>query len=80
MPKIRCNKDYHPNKKTAVALAIALQLDMPDMQDLLSRAGYALSPGSKFDLIISYFVTNQKFDINEINAVLFAYDQPLLKY
>ena len=78
--KIRCNKDYHPNKKTAVALAIALQLDMPDMQDLLSRAGYALSPGSKFDLIISYFVTNQKFDINEINAVLFAYDQPLLKY
>ena len=76
--KIRCNQDYHPKKETAVALAIALQLDMPDMQDLLSRAGYALSPGSKFDLIISYFVTNQKFDINEINAVLFAYKQPLL--
>ena len=76
--KIRCNQDYHPKKETAVALAIALQLDMPDMQDLLSRAGYALSPGSKFDLIISYFVTNQKYDINEINLVLFAYDQPLL--
>ena len=76
--KIRCNKDYHPNKNTAIALAIALQLDMPDTQDLLSRAGYALSPGSMFDLIISYCVSNQKFDINEINAVLFAYDQPLL--
>lgn len=75
---IRCNVDYKPKKKTAVALAIALELDMPAMMDLLSRAGIAFSPSSKFDLIISYCVANREYDIYKINAVLFEYDQPTL--
>ncbi len=78
--KIRCNPDYLPKKKTAMAFAIALELDIPEMQDLLSRAGYALSPSSKFDLIISYFVEHKKFDINRINVALFDYGQELLGY
>lgn len=65
-------------KKTAVAFAIALQLDMPAMLDLLSRAEIAFSPSSKFDLIITYFVTNKVYDIYEINAALFKYGQPIL--
>ena len=73
--KIRCNPKYQPKKKTAVALAIALELDMPSMEDLLSRAGFALSPGSKFDLIISYFVDEKIYDIFEINAALFKYGE-----
>lgn len=76
--RIRCKKDYKPKKKTAVAFAIALELDMPTMLDLLSRAGIAFSPSNKFDLIITYFVTNQIYDIYEINAALFKYDQPIL--
>ena len=76
--RIRCKKDYKPTKKTAVAFAIALQLDMPAMLDLLSRAGIAFSPSSKFDLIITYFVTNKVYDIYEINAALFKYGQPIL--
>ena len=68
--RIRCKKDYKPTKKTAVAFAIALQLDMPAMLDLLSRAEIAFSPSSKFDLIITYFVTNKVYDIYEINAAL----------
>lgn len=76
--KIRCNVNYRPKKSTAVAYAIALHLDMPAMKDLLSRAGFALTPGNKFDLIISYFVSHQNYDILEINTVLFEYDQPLL--
>ncbi len=78
--KIRCNVDYHPNKKTAVAFAIALELDMPAMKDLLARAEFALSPSSKFDLIISYFVKNKNYNIFEINSALFEFDQPLLGY
>ena len=78
--KIRCNPEYHPKKKTAVAFAIALELDMPAMQDLLSRAGLAISPSSKFDLIVSYFVDRKIYDIFEINAALFRYDQELLGY
>lgn len=76
--RIRCKKDYKPKKKTAVAFAIALQLDMPTMLDLLSRAEIAFSPSNKFDLIITYFITHQVYDIYEINAALFKYGQPIL--
>jgi hypothetical protein len=76
--RIRCKRDYKPKKKTAVAFAIALELDMPTMLDLLARAEIAFSPSSKFDLIITYFVTNKKYDIYEINSALFKYGQPLL--
>ena len=76
--RIRCKEDYRPTKKTAVAFAIALELDMPTMLDLLGRAEIAFSPSSKFDLIVTYFVTHKIYDIFEINAALFQYDQPLL--
>ena len=76
--RIRCKADYKPTKKTAVAFAIALRLDMPTMLDLLSRAEIAFSPSSTFDLIITYFVTNGNYDIFEINATLFKYGQPIL--
>ena len=76
--KIRCKADYKPRKKTAVAFAIALELDMSTTRDLLAKAEIALSPSSKFDLIITYFITNQKYDIYEINAALFDYGQPML--
>ena len=76
--RIRCRADYRPKKRTAVAFAIALRLDMPTMLDLLSRAEIAFSPSSKFDLIITYFVTHGIYDIFEINAALFKYGQPIL--
>ena len=76
--RIRCKPDYKPKKKTALAFAIALELDMPAMTDLLSRAEIALSPSSTFDLIITYFITNKNYDIFEINAALFKYGQPIL--
>lgn len=76
--RIRCKEDYKPKKKMAVAFAIALELDMPTMLDLLSRAEIAFSPSNKFDLIITYFITNKVYDIYEINAALFKYGQPIL--
>ena len=75
---IRCKENYKPKKKTAIALAIALKLDMSTMLDLLSRAEIAFSPSNKFDLIIKYFVINGIYDIFEINAALFKYGQPIL--
>lgn len=76
--RIRCKPDYRPTKKTALAFAIALQLDLPTTRDLLSRAELALSPSSRFDLIIGYFITHKIYDIFEINAALFKYGQPTL--
>ena len=76
--RIRCKEDYKPKKKTAVAFAIALELDLPTTLDLLSRAEIAFSPSSRFDLIVTYFITNKIYDIFEINAALFKYGQPIL--
>jgi transcriptional regulator with XRE-family HTH domain len=76
--KIRKGKGYMPSKKTVVALAIALELSLPETHDLLRRAGFALSRSVVFDVIIEFFITKRFFDIFEINNVLFEYDQQLL--
>lgn len=76
--KIRSSETYLPKKKTVLALAIALELNMDETMDLLSRAGLALNPGSRFDLIVGYCITHGIYNIFDINTYLFEYDQPLL--
>ena len=76
--KIRSNADYQPKKITAVAFALALRLSLDETKDLLGRAGYALSPSSRFDLIIEYFIMQEVYDTYTINLALFEHKQPLL--
>ncbi|MCL1926607.1 MAG: macro domain-containing protein [Syntrophorhabdaceae bacterium] len=76
--KIRTGRGYMPSKKTVIALAVALKLSLAETNDLLERAGYILSRSVMFDVIVKYFITREKYDIYEINNVLFEYDQPIL--
>lgn len=76
--KIRSNKGYMPSKRTVIALAVALELSLDETDNLLRRAGYALSHAVMFDVIVEYFIMSGKHDVFEINEVLFKYDQPLL--
>lgn len=76
--KIRSNINYNPTKRTAVAFAIALGLNLDETTDLLRSAGYSLSPSSSFDIIIRYCIEHGITNIHEINCILFEFDQILL--
>ena len=71
--KIRCNKDYRPSKRTILALAVALKLDLEETEDLLSRAEYALSPSNKYDVIVEYFIRHEIYNILELETALYEY-------
>lgn len=76
--KMRGRVNYKPSKTTAVAFAFALELSLPEAKRLVELAGYSLTRNNKFDIIVRYFLEQKKYDIFEVNQVLFAFDQKIL--
>jgi len=77
--KIRNDRNYAANKKTVLALAVAMRLSLDETRDLLNSAGYALSRSSRSDMIMQYFFENQVYDMFVINDVLCEYGLPVFE-
>lgn len=71
--KIKNDKNYHPAKITCLCLCVGAQLNLDETRDLLARAGYALSPSDMRDVIFSFFIENEFYDIIEIDIQLEEY-------
>lgn len=76
--KIENNINYHPQKSTVLQLCIGLELNLDETEDLLARAGYALSPSDKTDIIFSYFIENEIYDMIEIDIQLEEHGLPCI--
>ncbi len=74
--KINTNPQYHPDKGTAMRLCVGAKLNLDETKDLLARAGYALSPCDKRDIIFSFFIENKVFDMIEIDIALEEHGLP----
>ena len=72
------NPEQVPRKTNVLACAVGLKLDLQETGDLLMRAGMVRSHYYKLDVIVEYFIREQNYDIDSINAMLFEEDQPLL--
>ena len=68
--KIKKNPKYHPEKSTALRLCVGALLNLDETIDLLARAGYALSPCDKRDVIFKYFIEREIYDAMEIEITL----------
>ena len=78
--KIRSDKNYHPSKETVILLAIALELNEKELDNLLESASYSLPKNNKFDLIIRFCFINKIFKLTDINELLYEYNCKLLNY
>ncbi len=74
--KIKLNPQYHPDKATAMRLCVGAKLNLDETKDLLARAGYALSPCDKRDIIFSFFIEHEVFDMIEIDIALEEHGLP----
>lgn len=68
--KIRSNPEYRPGKNTVIALALALELNKRETDQLLGSAGYSLSDSETFDLVIQFCLEKKIFDIHSVNQAL----------
>ena len=62
----------HPSMNTVISFALALRLERQEFDEFLQTAAYTLSNSSTRDVCIMYCLEKNIYDIDEVNALLFA--------
>lgn len=75
--KIRCDASYIPKRNTIIKLCLSLGLNKVEFNKLLNAAGYSLK-NDTFDMVISYCLENNIYDLGIINDYLFTYANTVL--
>ena len=75
--KIRTDKNYHPKIRVVYAFIFVLRLNLDDARDLLTSAGYSISPAHEYDLAMQYCI-EEGFDIDTVNEILYALGMDVL--
>lgn len=76
--KLKNNKDFHPEKLKALCLCVGARLNLDETRDLLARAGYALSPADMTDIIFSFFIEHNHFNVIDIDIQLEEHGLPCI--
>lgn len=75
--KIISRPEYTPSKKTVLALAIAMELNLDETRTFLEKAGYGLSKSILIDVIVTYFISRGIHDKAIIAKALDCYGKNL---
>jgi len=62
----------HPSMNTVISFALALKLERQEFDEFLQTAGYTLSNSSTRDVCVMYCLEKNIYEIDEVNALLFA--------
>lgn len=68
--KIKNQKDYRVSKDLAVAFCFALELDTDNAIKLLKSGGFALADGDKRDIVFALCISNEVYNIMNVNELL----------
>ncbi|GHU84569.1 hypothetical protein FACS189473_2220 [Spirochaetia bacterium] len=77
--KIMGNRHSRPEKNNVLAFGLSLKLSRTEMDELLDSAGFTLTSNSIFDLAVMFCLEYQIYDIFDVNALLVAVDQKVLR-
>jgi hypothetical protein len=62
----------HPSMNTAISFGLALELPREEFDGFLQTAGYTLNNSSSRDVCIMYCIEKSIYNIDAVNALLFA--------
>lgn len=77
--KLKTETALIPSKPIVFALAIALKLDENELNKFLKELNYTFGSNQLLDLIVSYYIRNELYDIYKLNNALFNYNLSIIK-